>query len=120
MLALAVVVFCLRALTPDPLWERSEKLVKVGFWGLNAGLALMILLDLFPAGVLQLVDSLTNGYWHSRRLAFTMTGMFHTLEWLRIGADLTFFLAGALPLALAAVRMIGGKAVASRGYKANK
>jgi len=34
----------------------------------------MMAIDLFPAGVLQLADSLANGYWHARRLTFLMTG----------------------------------------------
>ncbi len=110
MLALGVLVFCLRALTDDERWARSEPLVRVGFWGLNAGLALMVLLDLFPAGVVQLWDSLENGYWHARRLSFTMTGIFHTLEWLRMGADLCFLLAGVVPLVAATLRAaIGGR-----------
>ena len=48
----------------------------------------MVLLDLFPGGVLQLWDSLANGYWHARRLTFLMSGTFHTLEWLRMVADI--------------------------------
>src|SRR6185295_13347135 len=54
MLALGVLVFCLRALADNRTWARSEKCVRIGFWGLNVGLALMVLLDLFPAGVMQL------------------------------------------------------------------
>src|SRR5262245_55741745 len=104
MLALGVLVFCLRALTDDGRWARSEPLVRVGFFGLNAGLALMVLLDLFPAGIVQLWDSLANGYWHARRLSFTMTGTFHTLEWLRMGADLLFLLAGVVPLVAATLK----------------
>ena len=106
MLALAVVVFCLRALKGDALWKRHEGLIRTGFWGLNIGLGLMMLLDLFPAGVLQFSDVLANGYWHSRRLAFTMTGTFHTLEWIRMGADLVFLLAGVAPLVLAAMKLV--------------
>jgi len=106
MLALAVVVFCLRVLKGDELWNRNERLVRTGFWGLNLGLGLMMLLDLFPAGAIQFYDSISNGYWHSRRLAFTMTGTFHTLEWIRVTADLVFLLAGVLPLVLAAMRLI--------------
>lgn len=106
MLALAVVFFCLRSLRSDRAWARVEGLIRVGFWGLNVGLALMILLDLFPAGVLQLWDSLANGYWHARRLTYLMSGTFHALEWLRIVADMTFLLAGALPLAWATLRLV--------------
>jgi nitric oxide reductase subunit B len=56
MLALGVVVFGLRALASEAAWARAERLVRFGFWGLNVGLGLMIVLDLFPAGVLQLWD----------------------------------------------------------------
>ncbi len=105
MLALGVVVFCLRALSDDPTWHANEKAIRVGFWGLNIGLGLMVALDLFPAGVLQLWDSLSHGYWHARELTFTMHGLFHTLEWIRIGADAVFLLAGVLPVVFATLRI---------------
>jgi nitric oxide reductase subunit B len=101
MLALAVVVFCLRALADDARWQRVEGLVRTGFWGLNAGLALMILLDLFPSGVLQLWDVLSNGYWHARRLTFLTTGTFHMLEWARIAGDVVFLVIGVVPIVAA-------------------
>ena len=44
LLALAVVVFCLRALRSDAAWNRNVGLVRTGFWGLNLGLGLMMLL----------------------------------------------------------------------------
>ncbi len=106
MLALAVLVFCLRSLKSDAVWERVEPLVKTGFWGLNGGLALMVLLDLFPAGVLQLTDSLTNGYWHARRLIYLMSGPFHALEWARVAADTLFLVAGVVPIVLATLRAV--------------
>jgi nitric oxide reductase subunit B len=105
MLALGVLVFCLRALADDRTWAANEKLVRVGFWGLNVGLALMCLLDLFPAGVMQLWDSITHGYWHARELTFTMTGLFHTLEWIRAAADTVFLVAGVVPLVFATLRI---------------
>jgi nitric oxide reductase subunit B len=106
MLALGVVVFCLRALSDDRTWSRNEKLLGTGFWGLNAGLGLMVVLDLFPAGVMQLWDSFSHGYWHARELTFTMAGMFHTLEWVRIGADTVFLVVGVVPLVLATLRIL--------------
>lgn len=109
MLALAVLVFCLRAIRSDAAWRKAEPLIRTGFWGLNLGLGLMIVLDLFPGGVIQLWDAISNGYWHARRLSFLMSGTYHTLEWVRIGADLVFLLAGALPLTLASLRLIFGK-----------
>jgi nitric oxide reductase subunit B len=104
MLALAVVVFCMRAMQSDETWKGTEKFVKFGFWGLNIGLGLMMLLDLFPGGVLQLWDSIANGYWHARRLTFLMSGLYHKLEWTRLGADLVFLVCGALPIAIGVVR----------------
>jgi nitric oxide reductase subunit B len=108
MLALAVLVFCLRSLSADAQWARAERLVKIGFWGLNGGLALMVLIDLFPGGVLQLWDSISNGYWHARRLTYLMAGTFHTLEWLRIVADSVFLLLGVFPLVAATGMLVVG------------
>jgi nitric oxide reductase subunit B len=106
MLALAVVVFCLRAMQTDAVWAGTVKFVRVGFWGLNVGLALMVLTDLFPGGVLQLWDSVSHGYWHARRLAYLMSGTFHTLEWVRIFADLVFLTLGVAPILIAALRSL--------------
>ena len=106
MLALAVLVFCLRAMQSDAIWKETQKFVRVGFWGANVGLALMIILDLFPGGVIQLWDSIANGYWHARRLTFLMSGAYHKLEWLRMVGDMVFLLAGALPITLGALRSV--------------
>jgi nitric oxide reductase subunit B len=104
MLALAVLIFCLRAMQSDTTWKETEKFVRVGFWGANVGLVLMITLDLFPGGVIQLWDSIANGYWHARRLTFLMGGTYHKLEWLRMVGDVVFLFAGALPITLGALR----------------
>lgn len=109
MLALGVLVFCLRAISSDEAWQRAEKHICLGFWGLNIGLALMVLLDLFPAGVLQLWDVLINGYWHARRLEYLLGGTFHTLEWLRIVGDLVFLFLGAAPIAFATLLLVLGR-----------
>ncbi|HQQ76443.1 MAG TPA: nitric-oxide reductase large subunit [Thermoanaerobaculia bacterium] len=108
MLALAVVVYCLRALQSEVRWARVEGFVKTGFWGLNVGLALMVVLDLFPAGVLQLWDSLANGYWHARRQAYLMTGPYHALEWVRVVADTVFLVFGVVPIVIATLRSVLG------------
>jgi nitric oxide reductase subunit B len=88
----------------DAVWKGTEKFIKVGFWGANVGLALMILLDLFPGGVLQLWDSIANGYWHARRLTFLMGGLYHKLVWVRMAGDMIFILVGAVPIALGVLR----------------
>ncbi|GEJ57810.1 nitric-oxide reductase large subunit [Anaeromyxobacter diazotrophicus] len=104
MLGLGVLVFCLRALQGDAAWRTTEKFVRVGYWGLNAGLALMMLVDLFPAGVLQLWDVLQHGYWHARRLDYAMQGLFHRLEWARAAGDTVFLVLGVLPIAAGTLR----------------
>lgn len=103
MLALGVTMFCVRTQPDDGSWQKIKKLVKIGFWGLNGGMAFMILSDLFPSGILQLWDSMTHGYWHARRLSFLMSGLFHTLEWVRIVGDLIFILFGVFPTVAAIV-----------------
>jgi nitric oxide reductase subunit B len=70
----------------------------------------MMATDLFPGGVLQLRDVLQNGYWHARRLTYLMSGTFHVLEWVRVGADSVFLVAGVAPLVLAvAVLLLGSR-----------
>ena len=50
--------------------NNSEHAMKVSFWSLNIGLLLMLLVNLFPIGALQLYDAFHIGYWHSREPAF--------------------------------------------------
>lgn len=97
MLALGVTMFCMRSMQIEQIWNKTKNLVKIGFWGLNIGMGLMVILDLFPSGVLQLWDSIENGYWHARHLNFIMSGFFHKLEWIRLGADAIFIVVGVIP-----------------------
>jgi len=101
MLALALMVFAIRQVLVDDLWKRVEKFIRISFWGLNIGLALMVLLSLFPGGVLQLRDVLRNGYWHARSTAYLTEGMSKLIEWFRLPGDLVFGIVGVLPLVLA-------------------
>ncbi len=101
MLAVAFVVFAMRQCSTDEHWRRVEKYVRVSFWGLNIGLAGMVLLNLFPSGVLQLFDVARHGYWHARSAAFLDHPVMRALVWLRLPADLTFILAGVVPLLIA-------------------
>jgi nitric oxide reductase subunit B len=100
MLGLAVLTFSLRAMLGARAWAGVEKYFKVGFWGVNIGLVLMVILNLFPAGVAQLYDVLRNGYAHARSSGFTMHGFFHVSEWIRIVGDATFLVVGSLPIAI--------------------
>lgn len=104
MLALGTTMFCMRAMQNEALWNQNKNFIKIGFWGVNSGMALMVILDLFPAGVLQLWDAVQNGYWHARELSYLMSGYFHTLEWVRIFGDLVFIIVGVIPLVFAILR----------------
>ena len=101
MLAMAILVFALRQVSTDTEWARLEKYIRVSFWGLNIGLALMVVTNLFPGGVLQFADVLNNGYWHARSPEFLHTGLMRLIEWLRMPADLIFIVLGVVPLILA-------------------
>lgn len=103
MLGLAFLVFALRQVSSTEHWKRIEKYVKISFWGLNIGLAGMVILQLFPSGVLQLVDVINNGYWHARSLEFSGQPQMVNLAWLRMPADVIFIVGGVIPLLLAAV-----------------
>jgi nitric oxide reductase subunit B len=101
MLGVALMVFVLRETVHESLWPRLEKYVRCGFWGLNIGLAMMIVFSLFPSGVLQVRDVLENGYWHARSLDYLGGALPRLLEWLRLPGDLVFIFLGALPILIA-------------------
>ncbi|MEO8082116.1 MAG: nitric-oxide reductase large subunit, partial [Caldimonas sp.] len=112
MLAIALMVFVLRQTTSEARWPGIEKYIKVAFWGTNIGLALMLGLSLFPAGVLQLRDVAEHGYWHARSLDYIGNPRSLLLEWLRLPGDLVFITFGAVPLLIAAIKgWLGGRTV---------
>jgi nitric oxide reductase subunit B len=60
---------------------------------------LMVLLDLFPAGSIQLCSVLEHGLWFARSQQFILSTPFQTLTWMRIVGGSIFVLLGVLPLA---------------------
>ena len=104
MLAVALLVFAIRQVSTEDQWTRTERYVKVSFWGLNIGLALMMATNLIPGGIIQLADVLKNGYWHARAPEFLQHGILHTLEWARLPGDMIFISLGVVPLLMAAGR----------------
>jgi len=95
MLGIGLMLFCLRGLKPDVVW--NEKLLKTSFWTLNIGLAGMSLLTLLPLGILQLNAALKHGYWFARSAEFMQQPIVDMLVWMRVPAD-TLFTVGALSL----------------------
>lgn len=104
MLGIGLIVFTIRQSVTEALWYDLEKYVRTSFWGLNGGLLLMVVMSLFPAGILQFVDVLEHGYWHARSLAYTGSDIARILEWCRFPGDLVFIIFGVIPITIAAVR----------------
>ena len=104
MLAIALMVFVLRQVSDDARWSGIEKYIKVAFWGTNGGLAMMVILSLFPSGVLQVWDVLQHGYWHARSLDYIGSERAHLMEWLRLPGDIVFIVFGAIPLVIATIK----------------
>jgi len=102
MFSVAFTVFAFRQALTDEGWKQVEKYIRVSFWGLNIGLAGMVVLNLFPGGVLQLLDVLRNGYWHARGPEFLNDPTTTLIEWIRLPADAIFILFGVVPLLISA------------------
>jgi nitric oxide reductase subunit B len=96
-ISLAAMLFASKMVLRGEQW--SQQLIRTVFWSINAGLMLMVILDLFPAGALQFKAVVDKGLWYGRSADFIHGGTFETLTWLRgIGATL-FFFGGVIPLA---------------------
>ena len=103
MLAIALMAFVLRQTSSDAQWPGIEKYIRCAFWGTNVGLAMMLVMSLFPGGVLQLWDVLQNGYWHARSLEYVGSERSHLIEWLSLPGHITIIVFGAAPLVIATV-----------------
>jgi len=103
MLAVALLVFALRQVSSEAHWDKMQKYLRLSFWGLNLGLGGMVVLNLFPSGVLQLLDVTEHGYWHARSAEFSGQPLIVALEWARMPADLVFILLGVVPLTIVTI-----------------
>jgi len=103
MEAIALMVLAFRQVSTDTQWARTQKYIRVSFWGLNAGLALMVAGNLFPGGILQFRDVLAHGYWHARGLDYLNQQFVKLIEWARLPGDAVFILFGVIPIVIAAI-----------------
>ncbi|MFO1125867.1 MAG: cbb3-type cytochrome c oxidase subunit I [Methylocystis sp.] len=103
MLGVGLMALVGRHVTPAKAAPAIERCFEFAFWGLNVGLLMMVVLSLFPGGVLQVRDVVHNGYWHARSLAYTAGDLARLFEWLRFPGDLIFIFLGALPVAFAEI-----------------
>src|SRR5690606_14266085 len=97
MLGVGLVLFCLRGMRPDLIW--NETLLRISFWCFNIGLAMMALLTLLPLGVVQLLTAIREGYWFARSEQFMQDPLVDLLVWMRVPGDVVFSI-GAVALGL--------------------
>ena len=102
MLGIALMLFCLRGLRGQMVWD--TRALKVSFWALNIGLSLMALLTLLPLGIMQLMAALEHGYWFARSAEFMQRPIVQLLVWMRVPGD-TIFSVGALALCWFVLRL---------------
>ena len=88
MLGLGLTLYCMRGLTDTTRW--NEKTIKVSFWSLNIGLAMMTFLSLLPQGVLQTYASIEHGYYYARSAEFIHSPVMQALVWARVPGDVVF------------------------------
>jgi nitric oxide reductase subunit B len=95
-LSIATIIFCCQLITKSEHWKGSA--LRISFWSINIGLMLMVLLDLFPAGILQFQAVVEKGLWYGRSAEFIDSDTFQNLTWLRIIGGSIFVAGGVIPL----------------------
>ena len=84
-MSLGFVFLIARYIRPEV--EFNDKLMKFGFWALNWGLALMVLISLLPIGLIQSWASVAQGLWLARSEDFMQQPLLQNLRWLRMVGD---------------------------------
>ncbi|WP_432799436.1 nitric-oxide reductase large subunit [Poriferisphaera sp. WC338] len=96
LLGMGLTLFCVKGLGTRKIWRTGA--LSFGFWTINGGLALMVLISLLPVGLMQTWASVTHGLWYARSAEFLQSDLMDTLRWLRIVGD-TIFAIGILSFA---------------------
>lgn len=104
LLSLGLILLIVQTTFKEREWNTT--LMNYGFWGLNAGLALMILMSLLPIGMIQLSASLEQGLWYARSSEVMQTDLIQYLRWVRGIGDVVFAL-GAISLFVAVLDRAG-------------
>jgi nitric oxide reductase subunit B len=87
-LGLGLTLYCLRGLTDVRNW--NHKLLKVSFWSLNIGLAMMTVFSLLPQGLWQTYTSIKYYYAAARSAEFMHSTLMESLVWARVPGDIVF------------------------------
>ncbi len=94
MLGLGLTLFCLRVLQPGRVWK--EGVLRVSFWLINLGLVFMVVLSMFPIGIMQAWASVERGTWYARSAEFLQSPLMQSLRWMRVPGDVLFAAGAAL------------------------
>lgn len=95
-IALGGMLFCAQHLLRQKAWNR--RLVLTSFWSLNGGVALMMFLDLFPAGLYQIMLVFQEGLWFARSQEILRGTVWQVLTYFRSIGGILFIVGGVLPL----------------------
>jgi len=88
MLGLGLMLYCMRGLTDPANW--NTRLLRIAFWCLNVGLAMMLLMSLLPQGLLQAYASFSEYYAYARSAEFIHSPAMQALVWARVPGDVVF------------------------------
>jgi nitric oxide reductase subunit B len=88
LLSLGLMLVIARKLSGVRPWKETQ--LKWAFWGMNVGLALMVVLSLLPIGLAQTWASVEHGLWYARSADFLQLPAIQALRWLRIVGDAVF------------------------------
>ena len=88
MLGLGLTLYCLLGLTDFRAW--NHKLLRICFWSLNVGMAMMTFMSLLPQGLLQTYASVSESYAYARSAEFIHSPIMETLVWMRVPGDIVF------------------------------
>lgn len=88
LLSLGLILIIVQSVCREREW--NTKLIGIGFWGLNIGLGLMILLSLLPIGIIQVLASIKAGLWYARSSEVMQTDLIQYLRWVRGLGDVVF------------------------------
>jgi nitric oxide reductase subunit B len=105
MLGIGLMLFSMRALNPGKDWK--DRPLRIAFWAINLGLALMVLVSLLPIGLMQTWAAVEYGTWYARSAEFLQTGLMDRLRWMRVIGDSTFAI-GVLALGWFILGLITG------------
>jgi nitric oxide reductase subunit B len=104
MLGIGLMLFCLRGMTDSKVWQ--TKSLKIAFWCLNIGLAMMVFISILPEGLWQAYNSYQIGYWYARSPEFLYSSLVEGLVWARVPGD-TVFTIGTIYLVYFILKALG-------------